>query len=186
MRSRSASSAWSSSPRRSRAQGVPTAVAAVPASVPDSGSTDPFRGEDVHRRRALGAPAGVPRRDGVEDPLPRVRGPDFAVPQPVRVPAVRACRRRSSPLHPHRPARQLPAAEGDQGTAGQHRRGQRRRSRRGFGHGDAAGDPGSVPRVRGGPPARAELAAQPASTRVLGSLVRARLCRQTRWTASTA
>ena len=80
----------------------------------------------VDRRGARRAPGRVPRRDRLEDPLPREPGPHQPRAHAVGVPEVLRVRRRPASLDPHRAARPLHAAQGDQGAARGPRPGHRR------------------------------------------------------------
>ena len=97
-RCRSASTASCSSRPRG-AESLSAAVAAARA--------------DGHRRRPRDAAPGLPRRDDLEDPLPRVRGPHLAAAHLERLPQVQPRRRRAAALRARLPARPVPPAQGD-------------------------------------------------------------------------
>ena len=72
----------------------------------------------VDRRGARPAPGGVPRRHDLEDPVPREPGPARPRAHAVGLPEVLRGRRRAAALDPRPAARELPAAQGDQGPPG--------------------------------------------------------------------
>ena len=86
----------------------------------------------VDRRGAQPPAGGVPRRHDLEDPVPREPGPARPRAHAVGLPQVLRGRHRAAALDPPPAARELPAAQGDQGPPrrGRERRAARRAGRR--------------------------------------------------------